>query len=264
MPTTTPLRARAEAEAKALALQLKPFLKEQNTTASAVSRALGRTPQYLTAVFSGRLGLKLKDLFGALALFKPHPQTFFDRLDSGQAVASARGSRGHLAKLDELAARMTRPPYRRSPEETTDRAGQVLAAWVVGAGKKQREISRQLGLGNDALGKALRNETELAAWHVFAVLDAIGKEPGLFFEEVLAAEEPGGLTDEEALVLMRVLEATLEGLKTKTEQPVTAKPSAAMAPPKDPTPTQMAARPPKAPRRPKPSEPKTKPSGKKK
>ncbi len=211
------LRTQGEEQSRQLALFLKGYLKTHRTTASAVSQALGHAPQYLTLVFSGAVPLKLKDLFGALAALEPHPHAFFDRYFAARSGAAHAPSTGPLAKLHELAARSPRPRYRRSPDETTDQAGLQLAAWIVGAGMKQRPISRALGLKADTLAKALRNDTHLTTWHTFAVLAAIGKEPADFFEELLATEEPDGLSQEDARLLTKVLEATLAGLKARAQ-----------------------------------------------
>lgn len=218
MPSPSP-RALAEARAQALALYLKVTLKELGTEATTVSRALGRGPQYLSQVFAGRSALKLKDLFGALGHLDRHPEDFFTRAYPAPAAPPAKKAATRpMAKVEQMGARLLRSPYRRTPKQSTDRAGQVLAAWIVGAGMKQRPISRKLGLGAESLAKALRNETDLTAWHVLGVLAEIGQEPGLFFEEVVASDEPHGLTDEGARLLARVLEDALATLKARAEE----------------------------------------------
>lgn len=216
MTEPTALRDLAEEDSKSLALYLKQYLKLHSLTGTDASRALERSSAYLTQVFSGQVPLKLKDLFGALAQTRPHPQAFFDRFYSSHNPSRPKSPGGALAKLEELGLRLERPAYRRSAQGTTDRAGHLLSAWIVGAGQKQRPISRALGLGADTLAKALRNETDLAAWHLFGVLRAIKGDPAAFFEELLAIEEPDGLSDSDAHMLARVLEATLAGLKARS------------------------------------------------
>lgn len=201
----------AKAESRRLALALKQQIRQRGSLATAVSQDLGRAPQYLTRVFAGRLELKMKDVLGALAFLGLDANDFFRRLYPVPEPAGLSAYRRQLVVLDRLARGLEKPALP-STEEMLDKARRILRAWIVGAQLTQRQISVELGLSEDALGQALRGNTDLYAWHVFGVLAATGHTPDVFFDEACARDEGLGLSPEQAAVLGRVLEATLVGL----------------------------------------------------
>lgn len=201
----------AKAESRRLAMALKQEIKQQRSLATEVSQALGRAPQYLTRVFAGRLELKMKDVLGALEILGRDPDLFFHRLYPVSEPAGLDAHRRPLRTLDRM-ARQLEAPLPVPADDILEKARRILRSWVVGARRTQRAISLELGLSVDALGQALRGNTDLYAWHVFAVLAATGKTADVFFDEACARDERAGLSPRGAVVLSRVLEATLLGL----------------------------------------------------
>jgi transcriptional regulator with XRE-family HTH domain len=71
----------------------------------------------------------------------------------------------------------------------TRRVARLLASWVEGSGMAIREIEREVGWANGALGRILEGERALRYSHVIAVLDAIGVPPVQFFAAAYPAPE---------------------------------------------------------------------------
>lgn len=220
---STEAQAMAKAASRRLAMALKQEIHLAQTRATEVSQALERAPQYLTRVFAGRLELKMKDVLGALEVIGREPEAFFERHFPIQEPEGLAAHRRSIAEIERMARHLD-PPVPPSTAFILDKARRVLRAWIVGATRTQREISLEVGLSEDALGQALRGNTDLYAWHVFAVLAATHKTADVFFDEICARDESAGLTPEGAAVLGKVLEATLQGLhrrlSAKTSAPI--------------------------------------------
>ncbi len=186
-----PLAEQAKESARRLALELKALLRDSGQPALAVSRSLGRAPEYLTRVFNGRVELKMKDAFGILQALAVNPGAFFEsHFRSANGGQAARGeakteSRAGGSTVDELLIPAL-DARQEAPHELLASTRAALRRRIVAAGANQRAVSRDLGLPRDALGQALRDGTDLTAWHVFGVLMATETPAEAFFREVVA------------------------------------------------------------------------------
>jgi transcriptional regulator with XRE-family HTH domain len=174
----------------ALGQALQLLLREQRTTARAISRELGYHPSYLTRCFHGHRPLRVEVVFAVLEKLGEHPAIFFRSHYplGGEILPLAKGTSLEALDLDGLPplADITRRFLARrgtfSPQEYRLRMGEWLQREIRKApGHSQRSLSRALGLGPTALGQALRGESHLTFSQVFAVLAALGIDPGRLF-----------------------------------------------------------------------------------
>ena len=196
-------------------------VEDSGSSAAEVSRRLGRSSGYLGRVLSGRLPLRIGEVFALLEVLDQHPGAFFERhFPLGgrevQALTEKAGGAGEsgaasLGDLLELAACARPVP---PAGQLLERTAGLLRARMAGARRSLRAASAGLGLARQGLARALRRPERLAAWHVFGALAAIGMTPARFFAEVFAPAEanlPPLLSQSELLDALEHLLSRLAG-----------------------------------------------------
>jgi transcriptional regulator with XRE-family HTH domain len=172
---------------------LKAQLQQQGRTLGEASQALDRHPAYLSRVLSGHRSLKVDELFALLGWVGLEPADFFAHLfPLGGRPAGAtpsRPPRHKPAAAPEAELELPPAPSLLSPNRWADLTAQLLRRHIRTYGRTQREISRALGLSQDALGLALRGGTQLHCGHVFGVLAQLGESAGRFWTELALGEE---------------------------------------------------------------------------
>lgn len=171
---------------------LKERLQEQGRTLGEASQAIDRHPAYLSRVLSGHRSLKVDELFALLAWLGLEPADFFAQLFPLGGRASAPPSRPSQRRPPALRGQeleLPPAPNPHSPERWAELTAQLLRRHIRAYGRTQREISRELGLSQDALGLALRGGTQLHCGHVFGVLVQLGESAGRFWTELALGEE---------------------------------------------------------------------------
>ena len=193
-----------------------------------MSLRLGLAPAYLSRVFRGHYELKVKHVFGALAVVGEHPAAFFARNyplggrlpapppdpNPDEPLEEIPGEIG----VDELLAAAERRSPAPPPQALVEKTRRLLAAVLDRKGVKRRTVDRALKLGEgDHLGRALRGEADLLAFHVFGTLVVAGVSPARFFAELLAP--PGRSYAEVWDLLEQVTKAAALGWRRRQKPP---------------------------------------------
>lgn len=175
-------------------------VRTYQTSARAVSLALGYHAGQLTQVLNGHRPMRVRLVLEVLEHLGASAGRTFDVLYplGGIAEAVLREDAGPVIDppgtkpLRDLVAGLERAEGPGpAPAEMVRKLGLLLRRELRLAQVSQREVSRGLGLGEDALGKALRGDSELTFLHVFAVLDATRRSPARIFAELFAPTKSG-------------------------------------------------------------------------
>ena len=176
-----------------LGRQLHLLIRRCGVSVSAVSVSLGFNSQQLTRVLNGRRPMSVKLVFDILEQLGVFPFEFFDLIYPLGGVPEALLRRqlnkeplvGEPSELTLLLRQLELErggPLRGG--EAAERLRRILRREIEAARVTQRSISRTMGRGADALGHALRGDSELTFLHVFAVIAAIGRSPGRIVAEL--------------------------------------------------------------------------------
>jgi transcriptional regulator with XRE-family HTH domain len=197
-PNRDEVLAGASEDVKRVREALRQALRSRGTTLGEASSYLGRYPEYLSRALSGRVDLKIHDLFTLLQLMGLHPEDFFDIYFpvAGSATLGLR----ELASPEEdrargIARRLLHEGLQGrdrsiSCEEWVSRTGSLLREFLRRHNVTQKELSVRLGLSGTMLGQRLRGDSRLLTWQLFAVLRLLGVDPGRFFVELVHQDEP--------------------------------------------------------------------------
>lgn len=172
---------------------IQSTIRAYRASARAVSLALGYHAGQLTQVLNGHRPMRVKLVLEVLENLGAPPGRTFDLHYPLGGIAEAVLREGSGPAIDppgtkplrEVVAELERA-REAGPAETVRKLGLLLRRELRTAQVSQREVSRRLGLGEDALGKALRGDSELTFLHVFAVLAATGRSPARIFAELFA------------------------------------------------------------------------------
>lgn len=175
---------------RALGAHLQDLLRQHHTTARTASEALGFHPAFLTRAFGGQRPLRVEVVFQLLARLRERPYEFFDLHYpfAGNALPKKKGpSPLDLPGVPTLVELIQRE-YKRLGPRPAAQYRDDLAAWLKRAIRRrkasQKQISIDLGLGQYALGLALRGNSQLTFFVVFGVVEALEIDPGRMFFEV--------------------------------------------------------------------------------
>lgn len=177
---------------------------------------MGLHPSQLTLVLNGHRPMRVLQVLEVLEHVGARPARVFELLYP-------------LGGVSEALLREKTPPGERSagatawvevvreaelwrgepvpPGAAVERLRGILKREIVEAGLTQREVSRRHLRGADALGHALRGDTELTFFHVFAVLEATAQTMGRMFAEVFALVPPSPVEELHLASLLDELEA---------------------------------------------------------
>lgn len=193
LPTVNP-----KTEVLGLGRALKQLLEQCHTSAREASQALGFAPAQLTLILNGRRPMRVRVVFALLEHLGARPIRFFDVAYPLGGVSERLLREEKLAPVDPPGAVPFHELARRLEEEqggplTGDQAveklGWILRRVLKQAGLSQRQVSRSIGPSKDALGHALRGDTELNFLHIFGVLAATGRTPARLFAELFARDK---------------------------------------------------------------------------
>lgn len=204
---------------------LHRLLLSYHTNASEMSRELGFYSGHLARVLNGRRPMRVQLVFEILEKLQLAPPRFFTIVYplGGVAQRSLVTAAQADAEPDGMAA-LAETVYRRQVERgeavtsqnVALRLGEILRRELKLAKCSQRDVSAAAGLSKDALGQALRGNSELTFLHVFAVLKATGHSPARLFAELFmpAPETPADAFDRSLSLdaLEPLMKATAEGL----------------------------------------------------
>ncbi len=207
---------------------LRSALGEAGLSLKAASARLERFPEYVGRALSGRLDLKVPDLFVLLDGIGLHPMEFFDIYFplGGEELTEMRWGGPEPPTDPATRARgnvtfhhaMRQASQHREPSEWAVRAGELLRQRIRRAGTTQRAVSVALGLSPDALGHCLRGDSQLPWRHVLGVLAEIRMTPARFFVE-LCFEDKGLAENLRWAELLDRFEEKLTGLsRSETQQ----------------------------------------------
>ena len=181
------------AEVLRLGRGLQGIIKTYRTSARAVSLSLGYHAGQLTLVLNGHRPMRVRLVLEVLADLGAPPGRVFDVLYPLGGVSEVVLRREAGPGLDlpgtrpwsEVVAEVQRAqgPVP-TPEALVAKLGMLLRRELREARVSQRQVSRHLGLGDDALGKALRGDSELTFLHVFTVLVVTRRSPERIFLEL--------------------------------------------------------------------------------
>jgi len=184
---------------------LRDAVRRSKLTAGEASEALGRHRGHVGRMTRGKAPLRVEEVFALLDVLEIDPPDFFTLyFPLGGEVESrlhlthpreVRPSGGITLKELRVSARQSQGKPRLSSVGAPLRCGQILNLKLRQRRISQRQVEEELGLGTNALGRALRGETELTFERIFAVLEVIGLRPGRFFVELLGPD-PEDLLDE--------------------------------------------------------------------
>ncbi len=173
---------------------LRLTLRAHRVRAKGLSQALGFHAAYLSRVLRGVGPLYVALVFEVLLRIKEPPEELFLTLyplggePVRELVAVRRKAKAKPAdegRMAEFVRAMRGRAHRPlDPAAYEAQARDWLRDALATKGVSQRQVSRRLGLGQDALGQVLRGAGRLTFVHVFAVLDAVEVDPGRFFFEL--------------------------------------------------------------------------------
>jgi transcriptional regulator with XRE-family HTH domain len=208
---------RALREVKDLSGFLREAVRSSGTSLKAVSLELGYAPPYLSRVLSGIHALKVRQVFAILTAVGKRPTLFLsDRYPLAPPIAATRRRKkrsdlplGPSARQMREEVESRKPPP--DPKELAEKTASLLRGVLLRKHVRQRAVSRSLGLKDDTLGRALRGEADLLAFHLFGTLAAVGMTPGRFFAELFSGDETGGEIELSRAELWDVIERLVGG-----------------------------------------------------
>lgn len=212
MESTAPaLTAEVAREAvRQLGLHLKEATRASGRSSKEISRRLGKSPHFLSRIYRGELRLRIETLFSVLGALEIPPSQFFGRFyPLGGWAPEGRFGFAPDDPLAPLTLRLEREQLAKPPQQWAREAGRILIAKIVGAGRKQTDLSVRLGLNREVLGRALRGNSRIEMFHVFGVLHEIGLSPARFFAELIGQEPDAKAPSTTAEELIRLAEKLL-------------------------------------------------------